>query len=48
MYKFASCCRLVRVSGASAYTEPEIDKFEQAVPEFQERVPELAKGLVAG
>jgi uncharacterized protein YdiU (UPF0061 family) len=29
-----------------AYTEPEIDSFEQAVDEFQERVPELAKGLV--
>jgi predicted helicase len=29
-----------------AYTEPEIDNFEQAVEEFKERVPELAKGLV--
>jgi hypothetical protein len=29
-----------------AYTEPEIDSFEQAVEEFKERVPELAKGLV--
>jgi hypothetical protein len=29
-----------------AYTEPEIDNFHQAVEEFKERVPELAKGLV--
>ncbi len=28
-----------------AYTEPDIESFEQAVGEFQERVPELAKGL---
>lgn len=27
------------------YTEPDIESFEQAVTEFQERVPELAKGL---
>jgi hypothetical protein len=29
-----------------AHTEPEIDNFEQAVEEFKDRVPELAKGLV--
>lgn len=29
-----------------AHTEPGIDNFEQAVEEFKERVPELAKGLV--
>src|SRR5262249_30660362 len=29
-----------------AYTEPEIDNFEQAGEEFRERVPELAKGVV--
>ncbi len=29
-----------------AYTEPEIDNFHQAVQEFKERVPELARGLV--
>jgi predicted helicase len=29
-----------------AYAEPEIDNFQQAVNEFKERVPELAKGLV--
>ncbi len=29
------------------YTEPEIEDFHQAVAEFKERVPELAKGLVA-
>ena len=30
-----------------AYTEPEIENFQQAVEEFKDRVPELAKGLVA-
>jgi len=29
-----------------AYTEPEIEDFQQAVEEFKDRVPELAKGLV--
>jgi hypothetical protein len=29
-----------------AYTEPEIENFQQAVEEFKDRVPELAKGLV--
>src|SRR5262249_12279000 len=29
-----------------AYAEPEIDNFEQAVQEFRERVPELARGLI--
>lgn len=29
-----------------AYTEPEIENFQQAVEEFKTRVPELAKGLV--
>jgi predicted helicase len=29
-----------------AYAEPEIEDFQQAVNEFKERVPELAKGLV--
>jgi hypothetical protein len=29
-----------------AYAEPEIEDFHQAVNEFKERVPELAKGLV--
>src|SRR5260370_13950032 len=29
-----------------AYAEPEIEGFQQAVNEFKERVPELAKGLV--
>jgi predicted helicase len=28
-----------------AYVEPNIEGFEQAVGEFQERVPELAEGL---
>ncbi len=28
-----------------AYTEPDIEGFEQAVTEFKERVPELAQGL---
>jgi hypothetical protein len=27
------------------YVEPEIEEFEQAVEEFKERVPDLAKGL---
>jgi predicted helicase len=30
-----------------AYTEPEIENFQEAVEEFKDRVPELAKGLVA-
>src|ERR1700676_5078230 len=30
-----------------AYTEREIENFQQAVEEFKDRVPELAKGLVA-
>ena len=30
-----------------AHHEPEIDNFEDAVEEFKDRVPELAKGLVA-
>ncbi len=29
-----------------AYTEPDIEGFEEAVGEFKERVPELARGLV--
>ena len=29
-----------------SYTEPDIEGFEEAVEEFKERVPELAKGLV--
>ena len=29
-----------------AYTEPEIDSFQQAVDEFQTQVPELAKSLL--
>ena len=29
-----------------SYTEPDIEGFEEAVGEFKERVPELAKGLV--
>lgn len=30
-----------------AYTEPDIEGFEEAVDEFRESVPELARGLVA-
>ena len=30
-----------------SYQEPEIESFQQAVDEFKDRVPELAKGLVA-
>jgi predicted helicase len=30
-----------------AYHEPEIESFQQAVEEFKDRVPDLAKGLVA-
>ncbi len=33
------------LNGFFQYAEPDIDGFEQAVTEFQERVPELAKGL---
>lgn len=29
-----------------SYTEPDIESFEEAIEEFKERVPELAKGLV--
>ncbi|MGH2487708.1 MAG: N-6 DNA methylase, partial [Ktedonobacterales bacterium] len=29
------------------YTEPHIESFEKAVTEFRERIPELAKGLLA-
>ena len=29
-----------------SYTEPDIEGFEEAIGEFKERVPELAKGLV--
>jgi len=29
-----------------SYTEPDIEGFEEAVDEFKERVPELARGLV--
>jgi hypothetical protein len=29
-----------------AFTEPDIEGFEQAVDEFRDRVPELAAGLV--
>ncbi len=29
-----------------AYTEPDIEGFEEAIEEFKQRVPELAKGLV--
>jgi len=33
------------LNGFYKYAEPDIEGFEEAVTEFQERVPELAKGL---
>src|SRR5207249_11906111 len=30
-----------------SYVEPDIEGFDEAVEEFKERVPELARGLVA-
>lgn len=34
-----------RIAQFFAYIEPEIEKFEEAVDQFKERVPDLARGL---